>query len=151
MMETIYSLMNKESLKVKQVKWQDEESHLRHIRTTVFIEEQQVPEDMEWEEYDKTCVHVLATINNRPIATGRLLETGQIGRMAVLKSHRKQGVGSKMLEKMLSIAESMNMKAVFLNSQVDAIRFYNHFGFMEEGSVFDDAGIPHKKMIKLLK
>ena len=79
MMGTISSLMNKESLKVKQVKWQDEESHLRHIRTTVFIEEQQVPEDMEWDEYDKTCVHVLATINNKPIATGRLLETGQIG------------------------------------------------------------------------
>lgn len=145
---TTYISMYDSELKVEQVKWQNEKSHLRHIRTTVFVEEQKVPEDMEWDEHDESCIHVLATLNSSAIATGRLLESGQIGRMAVLEPHRKQGVGSKILEKILFIAESMNMKFVFLNSQVDAISFYKKFGFLEEGEVFDDAGIPHKKMVK---
>jgi predicted GNAT family N-acyltransferase len=148
MMETISFLMNNETLKVEQVSWRNEKSKLRHIRTTVFVEEQQVPEELEWDEYDEKCIHVLASINNEFVATGRLLETGQIGRMAVLKPNRKQGVGSKILEKLLLIAESSGLETVFLNSQVDAIGFYNRFGFKEEGGVFDDAGIPHKRMTK---
>lgn len=142
--------MNDTELKVEQIKWQDEKSHLRHIRTTVFVEEQNVPEELEWDEHDDSCVHVLASFGSEVVATGRLLETGQIGRMAVLKNYRKKGVGSKMLEKILSIANSMKFKSVFLNSQLDAIGFYNRFGFKEEGGVFDDAGIPHKRMTKQL-
>jgi len=135
---------------VEQVKWHEMKNHLRHIRTLVFIEEQKVPEDMEWDEFDQTCVHVLTKINNEYIATARLLGTGQIGRMAVLKPYRKTGIGSKMLVKLLSIAEAKNMKTVFLNAQIDAINFYKKFDFEEEGGVFDDAGIPHKKMTKRL-
>jgi len=142
--------MNNSELKVEQVKWQDEKSRLRHIRTIVFVEEQKVPEDMEWDEHDESCVHVLGRFGNKIVATGRLLETGQIGRMAVLKDYRKKGVGSKMLEKILSIASLMKFKSVFLNSQIDAIAFYDRFGFKEEGGVFDDAGIPHKRMTKQL-
>lgn len=142
--------MNDTELKVEQIKWQDEKSHLRHIRTTVFVEEQNVPEELEWDEHDDSCVHVLGRFGNEIVATGRLLETGQIGRMAVLKNYRKKGVGSKMLEEILSIASSMKFKSVFLNSQLDAIGFYNRFGFKEEGGVFDDAGIPHKRMTKQL-
>ncbi|HIF50158.1 MAG TPA: GNAT family N-acetyltransferase, partial [Thiotrichaceae bacterium] len=80
---------------VEQVKWQDRDSPLRHIRTIVFIEEQKVPVEMEWDEFDETCVHVIAKIEGDFIATGRLLDSGQIGRMAVLKPHRNMGVGSK--------------------------------------------------------
>ena len=140
-----------ENLIVKAVSWQNEEKSLRHIRTLVFIEEQHVPVELEWDEYDDTCIHVLAINNNVALATGRLLETGQIGRMAVLKPYRKQGVGSKMLEQLLSTAESKNMNSVFLYSQIDAIGFYKRFGFEEEGAIFDDAGIPHKKMVKQIK
>ncbi len=143
-------LMNDFEFQIEEVKWRDEESHLRYIRTDVFIEEQHVPEEMEWDEYDDACVHVLVKSNNDAIATGRILENGQIGRMAVLKSYRQSGVGSKILEKLLSVAELKNMKAVFLNSQIDAVSFYRKFGFEEEGDVFDDAGIPHLKMIKFL-
>jgi predicted GNAT family N-acyltransferase len=135
---------------VEQVKWQDKKSHLRHIRTTVFIEEQHVPIDMEWDEYDETCVHVIAETNEEPIGTARLLESGQIGRMAVLKAYRNHGVATKMLEKQLSIAKSLKMNAVFLNSQIDVVEFYKKFGFVEEGGIFDDAGIPHRKMTKAL-
>ena len=135
---------------IEQVSWHDNENYLRHIRTLVFIEEQQVPVNMEWDEYDESCIHVLAKIDEKAVATGRLLETGQIGRMAVLMPYRKQGVGSKVLEKLLLIAKSENMKSVFLYSQLNAIDFYKRFGFDDEGGVVDDAGIPHKKMNKQL-
>ena len=142
--------MSEVDCRVEQVKWQNMETHLRRIRTIVFIEEQNVPEEMEWDEYDETCMHVIVGMNGEYIATGRLLETGQIGRMAVLKSYRKMGIGSKILEKLLSIAESMGMKTIFLNAQLDAIGFYRKYGFEEEGDIFDDAGIPHRKMGKVI-
>ncbi len=142
--------MNKIDCRVEQVKWQDMESHLRRIRTIVFIEEQNVPEEMEWDECDEICTHVIVEINGAYVATGRLLETGQIGRMAVLKSYRQMGVGSKILKKLLFVAESMGIKTVFLHSQLDAIGFYKKFSFEEEGNIFDDAGIPHRKMKKAL-
>ena len=78
------------------------------------------------------------------------MDTGKIGRMAVLKPYRNQGVGSKVLESILTVAREMNIKSVFLFAQIDAINFYKRFGFEEEGAIFDDAGIPHKKMNKQL-
>jgi predicted GNAT family N-acyltransferase len=131
---------------VMQVSWLDMEQQLRSIRTRVFIEEQQVPVELEWEEDDVDCVHLLAQMNDNYIATARLLASGQIGRMAVLKPYRQLGVGSEMLKQLLSIAKSMNMSSVFLNAQIEAIDFYKQFGFQEQGDVFDDAGIPHRKM-----
>ena len=137
-------------LKIEVVKWHDAENHLRQIRANVFIEEQNVPEELEWDEYDQDCVHVIVWTNNIAIATGRLLEAGQIGRMAVLKKYRNTGIGKKVLAKLLSIAEVKNLENVFLHSQVKAIEFYKKFGFEVEGDVFDDAGIPHIKMTKKL-
>jgi predicted GNAT family N-acyltransferase len=137
-------------VEIKQVDWQEMEPHLRHIRTRVFIEEQNVPEELEWDEDDKDGIHLLVKMDDDFIATARLLTTGQIGRMAVLKPYRQCGIGSKMLIKILSMAEAMSMKTVFLNAQIDAMRFYNKFGFQEQGDVFDDAGIPHLKMYKTL-
>jgi predicted GNAT family N-acyltransferase len=135
---------------VLQVSWLDMESHLRSIRTLVFIEEQNVPIELEWEEEDVDCVHLLVKKDNNYIATARLLDTGQIGRMAVLKPYRQCGIGSAMLKKFLSIAKAMDMESVFLNAQVDAIKFYEKFGFLKHGVPFDDAGIPHVRMDKVL-
>ncbi len=143
--------MNKAGFNIEQVQWSDKEQQLRQIRTTVFIEEQKVPEDMEWEVEDKTCVHLLVTQGAESIATARLLNNGQIGRMAVLKQHRKTGVGAAMLKRLLSIAEAMGLETVFMNAQVEAIGFYEKYGFEVEGDVFDDAGIPHRKMSMCLQ
>lgn len=137
-------------VEVLQVSWQDMEPHLRHIRAKVFIEEQNVPIELEWEDEDVDCIHLLVKKDDNYIATARLLNTGQIGRMAVLRPFRRCGVGSAMLKKILSIAYSMNMKTVFLNAQVDAILFYKQHGFIEQGDVFDDAGIPHINMVMSL-
>ncbi len=137
-------------VEVLQVSWQDMESHLRDIRTKVFIEEQNVPEDLEWEDADLNAVHLLVKTAGQYVATARLLNTGQIGRMAVLKPYRLSGLGTTMLAKLLSIAEEKNMQRVTLNAQVDAMAFYIKQGFKVESDVFDDAGIPHRKMSKSL-
>ncbi|MFT5395254.1 MAG: putative GNAT family N-acyltransferase [Gammaproteobacteria bacterium] len=135
---------------VLQVSWSDMEAHLRSIRTQVFIEEQNVPIDLEWDEKDIDCVHLLVKKDNNYIATARLLRTGQVGRMAVLKPFRRYGVGSAMLKMILTIAHTMDMKTVSLNAQVDAINFYEKFEFLKQGDPFDDAGIPHVKMKRVL-
>lgn len=137
-------------VEVLEVSWSDMEAHLRSIRTQVFIEEQNVPIDLEWDEKDVDCVHLLVKKADNYIATARLLRTGQIGRMAVLKPFRSCGVGSAMLIKIISIAHSMDMKTLSLNAQVDAINFYEKFEFLKQGDPFDDAGIPHVRMDKVL-
>jgi len=142
--------MNDIEVEITQVDWLKMEDHLRSIRTRVFIEEQNVPVELEWEEDDINCVHLLVKNDDEYIATARLLGSGQIGRMAVLKSYRQCGIGSKMLKKLLSIAETLDLNTVFLNAQVNAVPFYKRFGFQEQGDIFDDAGIPHRKMVKSL-
>lgn len=135
---------------VLQVSWRDMEPHLRDVRTRVFIEEQHVPEELEWEDGDIDAVHLIVKKNNDYVATARLLDSGQIGRMAVLKPYRRCGIGKLMLQKLLSIAETMKLKSVFLNAQVEAIDFYKKLGFQEQGGMFDDAGIQHRRMDKNL-
>lgn len=140
--------MNQQTLQIKQVRWQDAKDELRRIRTEVFIKEQKVPEELEWDNQDQNCMHLLVLDNENAIATARLLATGQIGRMAILAPYRQQGIGTAMLQKLFSIADKMNIDTVFLNAQTDAITFYKKFGFIEQGDLFNDAGIMHKRMVK---
>lgn len=133
-----------------QVSWSDMEPHLRDIRTRVFIEEQNVPEELEWEDSDIDAIHLIVKKNNYYVATARLLKSGQIGRMAVLKPYRNYGIGKMMLQELLSIAITMSMKNLFLNAQIEAIDFYKKNGFQEHGDIFDDAGIQHIRMDKNL-
>lgn len=130
------------------VNWQDEAVALRDIRTAVFIYEQQVPEDLEWDEFDPVSLHVLAlNSNDQPIGTARLLPDGHIGRMAVLKEWRGKGIGSAMLQRILEESSHRGMQKVMLNAQMAAIKFYEKFGFQVSGEEFMEAGIPHIKMI----
>ena len=133
-------------------RWQDYQTELSHIRREVFIKEQNVPEELEWDEFDKIAQHVIALDSNKhPIGTGRIKEDGHIGRMAVLIEHRKRGVGSAILEVLLEYANKKNLVGVYLHAQVEAIPFYEHHGFTCQGDKFMDAGIPHKTMFKELK
>lgn len=130
------------------VNWQDKAVALRDIRTAVFIYEQQVPEDLEWDEFDPVSLHVLAlNSNDQPIGTARLLPDGHIGRMAVLKEWRGKGVGSAMLQRILEESSHRGMQKAMLNAQIAAIKFYEKFGFQVSGEEFMEAGIPHIKMI----
>ena len=135
----------------KYTNWQQDKTGLSAVRRQVFIEEQNVPEALEWDEQDATAYHVLVTDKQQAIATGRLVKTGQIGRMAVIKNYRNQGIATKILNMLLDISTKNNIQPIWLNAQLTAIPFYEKNGFICEGEVFDDAGIPHKRMIQQAK
>jgi predicted GNAT family N-acyltransferase len=118
------------------------------IRFTVFVDEQNVPAEIELDEHDAACVHVIALAQGVPVGTGRLLPDGHIGRMAVLKAWRGKGVGAAMLERLAEIARARGDRQVALSAQTHALGFYRKHGFVEEGPEYDDAGIPHRAMNK---
>lgn len=141
-----------QSFTINLVSWQNETDNLRSIREIVFINEQNVPEEMEWDEFDAISKHVLALDNDRkPIGTARLLPNRRIGRMAVLREWRGKGVGSAMLKKLLQELMRQNVTRAILNAQTSVIQFYQKFGFQTEGEEFIEAGIPHIKMVLILK
>ncbi|MDE2387752.1 MAG: GNAT family N-acetyltransferase [Betaproteobacteria bacterium] len=133
------------------VRWEEAEPALRAIRTAVFIHEQHVPEALEWDEFDVISVHLLACDAGQPVGTARLLPDGHIGRMAVLKEWRDQGIGSAMLRKLLQEMMRRHQQKAWLNAQTSAVPFYEKFGFRVLGKEFMEAGIPHVKMTLLLK
>ncbi len=121
---------------------------IRAIRERVFIVEQHVPRDLEWDGLDPTCAHVLARDETGgPIGTGRLTPDGHIGRMAVLAPWRGRGVGAGMLKLLMDMARRRGATQVALHAQTHAIPFYARYGFTPQGEVFEEAGIPHRKMV----
>lgn len=131
--------------------WQKNKDALGRVRRIVFIEEQNVPEELEWDEYDEQSTHILVTDKqNNPIATARMKDDGHIGRMAVLKKYRKLGIGSKILQAFISQAREKQLGKVYLHAQVTAIPFYEKHGFVTCSDEYLDAGIPHKTMELLL-
>jgi len=123
---------------------------LEAIRREVFIVEQQVPEEMEWDADDATSVHALALLDGHPVGCGRLLPDGHIGRMAVRAPFRSSGVGRALLQALLAEARRRGMRDVVLHAQTHALRFYEAQGFVAEGPEFDEAGIPHRRMSQAL-
>jgi YbgC/YbaW family acyl-CoA thioester hydrolase len=125
------------------------------IRTAVFIEEQKIPVEMEWDEADATCVHAVAF--NRlglPLATGRLLQhaphVARIGRMASAQTVRGSGVGRAVLDALMQAARTRGDREVLLHAQTSASDFYARAGFTPRGPVFDEAGIAHIEMTRAL-
>ena len=139
------------SFVVRPVNWHAHRDQLHAIRRTVFIEEQNVPEELEWDERDERCCHVLAfAADGAPIGTGRLLPDGHIGRMAVLREWRGKGAGSAILKTLLALAQEQGFETVRLHAQIHALGFYGKHGFTVTGGEFMEAGIPHRAMaIKL--
>lgn len=119
----------------------------RSARERVFIVEQQVPVELEWDEHDAVARHVVAQgPDGTAIGTGRLLDDGHIGRMAVLPAWRGKGVGRALLERLLEAAAEAGMRELELHAQTHAAGFYRRFGFAEAGTEFMEAGIPHVRM-----
>ena len=131
--------------------WRNNSQELCFVREQVFMLEQQVPEELEWDGLDGHAVHLLARDNaGNPIGTVRMLSDGHVGRMAVLKPWRGRGVGSALLKTIIATARSVGMEAIFLDAQIQAIAFYERHGFIIEGGEFMDAGMPHRHMTLLL-
>jgi len=133
---------------ITEVDWSQRHEALSDIRREVFIEEQQVPKDMEWDGIDPECRHVLAldTSNDLAVGTGRLVADGQIGRMAIRKDYRRNGIGHKILDQLLEVAKRDGHKHVYLHAQLYIVEFYQQAHFEVIGETFMDAGIPHVKM-----
>jgi predicted GNAT family N-acyltransferase len=131
---------------VRPADWRVDREILKVLREEVFIREQSVPADMEWDEFDPQAHHVIAMADGVPIGTGRLLADGHIGRMAVLRTWRGRGAGSTLLSTLMEMARALGMRRLTLNAQIQAVPFYLRHGFQPEGEEFLDAGIPHRRM-----
>jgi len=127
--------------------WRSDRQRLSRIRRAVFIEEQGVPEELEWDDDDAGAIHLLAVdADDTPIGCARLLPDGHIGRMAVLQSWRGKGVGRALLQKALELARAQGHAIVRLSAQTHASGFYRRHGFIAEGEEYLEAGIPHLAM-----
>ena len=140
--------MSEHGIEIHIADWHTDKDSLTLIRRQVFIEEQNVPEELEWDEFDESSIHVLITLKDQPIACARLKPDGQIGRMAVLAAHRNKGTGSRMLEFILKKAAETNREDVYLHAQETAISFYEKHGFIAVGDIFYEANIPHREMLR---
>jgi len=116
------------------------------IRKTVFVIEQSVPEEIEMDDLDADAKHVLAFIDGAPVGTGRITAEGRIGRMAVLREYRGHGVGREILLALVKIGQSYAVDHLCLSAQCHAIPFYERMGFVAQGDIYEEAGIPHRWM-----
>ena len=127
--------------------WDELGAQARRIRFEVFVVEQGVPPELEIDSMDPLCVHAIASRASGPaLGTGRLLPDGHIGRMAVAREARGQGIGSALLLGLMDEARRRGHQEVELFSQVHAQPFYQRYGFVVSGPPFDDAGIDHVPM-----
>ena len=136
------------NLQVIPCRWHEHRAALSEIRRQVFIEEQKVPEALEWDGEDTEAWHFLALADNQPVGAARLLASGQIGRMSVLRPYRRQGIGSALLQQAEHTAREENIQPLFLHAQIYIKDFYQAHGYEPRGKEFMDAGIPHIEMIK---
>lgn len=133
---------------MRTVRWRDAQPALRAVREAVFIVEQRIPADLEWDDDDPVCLHALAEDDERrPIGCGRLLPDGHIGRMAVLAEWRGRGVGAALLAELIDAARKRGHAAARLHAQTHAAPFYARYGFAAEGDDYLEAGIPHRTMV----
>ena len=129
------------------VAWDEALPLARPVREKVFIEEQSVPRELEWDEWDERCDHaIVCDPDGHAIGTARLAPDGRLGRMAVLRECRGLGVGAALLEALLGRARELSLSRVTLHAQTHAAGFYRRFGFSERGGEFLEAGIPHFEM-----
>jgi YbgC/YbaW family acyl-CoA thioester hydrolase len=142
-------------LDVRVGSWADLREPARRIRTEVFIDEQRVPLEMEWDDADEQCVHAVAFNRlGQAVATGRLLPSqagsAKIGRVAVNRVLRGSGVGRRLMEALMKAARDRGDKEIVLHAQRSAESFYRGLGFATRGDAFEEAGIPHIEMTRSL-
>jgi predicted GNAT family N-acyltransferase len=131
--------------------WSALQPDAQAVRYGVFVVEQNIPVELEWDEMDAACIHAVAYLDGgQAVGTGRLLPDGHIGRMAVTKQVRGSGIGGAILEALMREAGKRGDSAVVLNAQTQAEAFYGRYGFVRDGAEFEEAGIAHIQMRRRL-
>ena len=139
----------KNNLKVEIVKWIDGYVPLTMIREKVFIEEQKVTPQLEWDGMDEEAIHFLVYKDEKAIGCARAIVIEnymQLGRMAVLKEYRGEGIGNNLIEKAVITAKLNQLSSIHISAQCHAIDFYKKFGFKVISDIYLDAEIPHRDM-----
>ena len=137
--------------RIEVMNWDKAQPVAGPIRFTIFVEEQDVPPGIELDDQDAECIHAIAyDAAGKAIGTGRLLPNGQIGRMAVVKEWRRQGVGAVILDALVNEARKHGHASVTVSAQLRAAEFYRESGFESEGKVYQEANILHQLMRKKL-
>ncbi len=127
--------------------WPGDEQSIRALRERVFIHEQGIPAELEWDGIDADCAHLLAyDMEGNAIATARMQADGHIGRMAVVPEWRGHGVGGSLLLMLVELAAAHKLDEVYLDAQTSVASFYHQHGFIAYGDEFMAAGIPHIRM-----
>jgi predicted GNAT family N-acyltransferase len=138
-------------MKINIVTWGDAHLELRLIRQKVFIEEQQVPENLEWDAGDQIAIHFLGKEGNRPVACARLFKDGKLERLAVLKDYRNHGWGGRILQAAEQHLRGQEKSKLYLDSQANSYPFYFKNGYRPTKEMSWDANIPHIHMQKILQ
>ncbi|WP_319783022.1 GNAT family N-acetyltransferase [Oceanisphaera sp. IT1-181] len=128
----------------------EHQPHIRAIREAVFIQEQGVLPELEFDGLDASAMQVLAVVDGQYVGTGRMLDDGHIGRIAILRHYRGLGLGAKVVQALIAEATRLSYPRVYLGAQTHAVDFYAKLGFTPYGDEFMDAGIPHLSMEKSL-
>jgi predicted GNAT family N-acyltransferase len=134
-------------IKISLDHWTVQKAQASAVRMDVFVIEQKIPKELEWDEMDEHCIHAVATdTSGLAVGTGRLLPDGRIGRMAVLASARGSGVGGMLLQSLMQVARERGDRRVILSAQRPAEKFYVQHGFKLVGEEYLEAGIWHIDM-----
>lgn len=126
--------------------WEQLEKDAKLIREKVFIQEQGIAPEDEWDDLDATVLHFIVYDREQPIATARLLPQHSVGRVAVLLPYRKQGVGKILMQHIIDYARQQNLPYLKLSAQTYVTAFYEALGFVGQGEEYLDCGIPHIDM-----
>jgi predicted GNAT family N-acyltransferase len=144
-----------DSLEIKTVQYQDSMVAINQIRTKVFQEEQGVSAELEFDGLDASAIHFLAYVNSKAVGTARIREIDadavKIERLAVLPDYRKQGLGKQLMRSALSTIAQRGKCLVIVHAQVYIAQLYQQLGFAIVGEQFNEAGISHVKMVKMIK
>jgi len=135
-------------LRVRDADFTADFASIRRVRETVFIDEQRVPRELEFDDRDAHCRHVLVFDGDTPVGTGRLdLDYGgKVGRVAVIATHRRHGVGTLIMERLHEIARARKHERLWCHAQLTAVPFYERLGYVQSGPTFVEAGIDHVRM-----
>ncbi|WP_069383481.1 GNAT family N-acetyltransferase [Halomonas caseinilytica] len=140
-----------QAVQIREGDWEEFGEVAGDIRRRVFIDEQDVPPEEEWDGRDAECRHFLALDDTgKALGTARLLPDGHIGRVAVLQDARGLGIGLALMKAAIASAQRRGDTSVALAAQIQALPFYERLGFQAHGDTFLDAGIPHRNMTLFL-